>query len=428
MPLQQSQPVGMPAQIHSSSAEARVHRPRIAWIQDGIAHSAIWRSERGSPAPQQVVMADDTTTADTAHRLACAGTAMLWCGDFHNARQLLQALGRRCDATPLRKRRKAAKVAATTVSMSDAFHQHRQAQAQRARILGMLLIPFEADHSVALRRAPDVRQACTNAWGPATESGERCVASLRELLGLTSANEWQRLGVEVTALGIAPNNRIFPHYGVFSPLRGEYVGLVATAPFPAALTSDARAFDIGVGSGVLSAVLARRGVGGGMCQIVATDQNPRALVCAAANLAQLGVEQRVVLLQTDLFPPGKAVLVVCNPPWVPARAGSPIEHAVYDEDSRMLKGFLNGLAEHLAPDGEGWLIMSDLAEHLGLRTRSNMLAWIADAGLVVLGKIDTRPIHGKASNATDALHAARAAEVTSLWRLGATPLTPVCTR
>jgi hypothetical protein len=90
----------------------------------------------------------------------------------------------------------------------------------------------------------------------------------------------------------------------------------------------------------------------------------------------------------------------------------------------MLKGFLNGLAEHLVPGGEGWLIMSDLAEHLGLRTRTDMLAWIADAGLVVLGKLDTRPTHGKASNVADALHAARAAEVTSLWRLGVATSTP----
>ena len=424
MPLQQPPPAGMPGQSHSSSAACHAEGPRIAWIQDGVAQSALWRSERSSPAPQRVVMADDTTTADAAYQWACAGTAMMWSGDFHNARQLLQALGRRCDATPQRKRRKAASAPAAVLSMADTFHQHRQAQAQRARVLGMLLIPFEADHSVALRRAPDVRQACTNAWGPATAGGERCVASLRELLGLTSANEWRRVGVEVAALGMAPNNRIFPHYGVFSPVRGEYVGLVATAPLPTALTKDAVAFDIGVGSGVLSAVLARRGVGSGLSQIVATDQDPRALACAAANFAQLGVEPQVTLQQTNLFPRGQAALAVCNPPWLPARAGSPIEHAVYDEGSRMLKGFLNGLAEHLVPGGEGWLIMSDLAEHLGLRTRADMLAWIADAGLVVLGKLDTRPTHGKASKVADALHAARAAEVTSLWRLGVATSTP----
>ncbi|PKO54786.1 MAG: methyltransferase, partial [Betaproteobacteria bacterium HGW-Betaproteobacteria-21] len=121
----------------------------------------------------------------------------------------------------------------------------------------------------------------------------------------------------------------------------------------------------------------------------------------------------------DLFPPGRAPLIVCNPPWLPARAGSPLEQTVYDTDSRMLKGFLGGLAEHLEPGGEGWLILSDLAEHLGLRTRDFLLAEFEKAGLKVVHRMDVRPHHPKAGDKEDPLHAARAAEVTSLWRLAA---------
>ena len=163
-----------------------------------------------------------------------------------------------------------------------------------------------------------------------------------------------------------------------------------------------------------AATLARKGVQ----RVVATDQDPRALACARENLQRLGVMPQVELLQADLFPPGRAPLVVCNPPWVPARASSPIEHAVYDEGSQMLKGFLTGLPAHLCTGGEGWLILSDLAEHLGLRTREALLGWIAEAGLDVLGRIDVKPVHAKAQDASDPLHAARSAEVTSLWRLG----------
>ena len=79
------------------------------------------------------------------------------------------------------------------------------------------------------------------------------------------------------------------------------------------------------------------------------------------------------------------------------------------------------LAEHLAPEGEGWLILSDLAEHLGLRSRDQLLDWIAGAGLRVLGRLDTAPCHPKAHDGRDRLHAARAQEVTSLWRLGVAP-------
>jgi methylase of polypeptide subunit release factors len=380
----------------------------IEWSSQGQAHTAHWRSESGAPAPRRVVAADDTLPADTAYRLACEGTGLLWTGDFQNARMLLQALMRRTDRKPAKAAAKAAKKAADATP-AQAFHLHRQAQAQRARVLSSVLIVLEGDYAIGLRRAPDLRQACTEAWGAA--SGQRVVASLRELLGLVGAHEWRKKGVEVPALGAAPGNRIHPHYGVFSPVRGEYVDLVAQTPLP----STALAFDVGVGTGVLSAVLARRGVQ----RVVATDQDPRAIACARENLQRLGVAGRVELLQTDLFPEGRAPLVVCNPPWLPARASSPIERAVYDEGSGMLRGFLAGLAAHLEPEGEGWLILSDLAEHLELRPRAQLLEWIAQAGLKVLGRHDVKPRHAKATDATDALHAARAAEVTSLWRLGA---------
>jgi SAM-dependent methyltransferase len=395
---------------------------QIYWTEAGQNCSARWRSERGASPPKKVVLADDTTTADDAYHLACEGTALLWRGDFQNARQLLQALARRIDRKPQRKQRtaKVSQAGKPPLSAAEGFNLHRQAQAQRARVLAMVLLPFDADYSIPLRRAPDARLVCTEAWGPAMETDSGCVASMRDLLGMTSAHEWRKKGVEIPSLGPAPNNRIYPHYGVFSPVRGEYVDLVASTPLPAlppaalALGHTLVAFDIGTGTGVLSAVLARRGVR----HVVATDQDPRAMACARENLDHLGVSAQVTLLKTNLFPEGVASLVVCNPPWVPARPSSPIEYAVYDENSQMLLGFLNGLAAHLTPGGEGWLILSDLAEHLGLRNREELLAAFSKAGLQVLGRVDAKPEHPKAMDSTDPLHAARAAEVTSLWRLG----------
>lgn len=317
---------------------------------------------------------------------------MLWRGDFQNARQLLQAMARRAG-------RKLHKSAPST---AEVFNFHRQAQSQRARTLSMLLIPLGSDFSIPLRRAPDFRQACREAYGA---GGEISVTSLRELLGMVGAHEWRKKGVEIPALGA----RIHPHYGVYSPVRGEYVGLVAKAPLPATTL----AFDIGTGTGVLAAVLAHRGVE----HVVATDQDPRALTCARENLSRLGLAARVEVVQADLFPEGQAPLIVCNPPWIPARPSSPIEHAVYDFESRMLLGFLGGLGAHLTPEGEGWLILSDLAEHLALRSRDELLAAIAAAELTVVGRIEARPHHPRTTDETDPLHAARAAEVTSLWRL-----------
>ncbi|MFC7583056.1 methyltransferase [Nonomuraea antimicrobica] len=187
-----------------------------------------------------------------------------------------------------------------------------------------------------LRRAPDVREACAEVYGP---DAPPAVGPLQELLGLIGAHEWREKGVHVPALG----GRIHPHHGVFSPIRGEYVDLVAEAPLP----GDRLAFDVGTGTGVLAAVLARRGVR----HVVATDLDARAVECAGANLARLGLDDRVEVVRTDLFPAGRAPLVVCNPPWLPAKPVTPLDHAVYDPGGRMLRGFLDGLAGHLEPEG-----------------------------------------------------------------------------
>jgi methylase of polypeptide subunit release factors len=372
---------------------------QISWTENEQNRVAIWQSEANAAPPKRVVLADDTLAADAAYRLVCEGVGLLWRGDFQNARQLLQALARRVDKA----RQKKVKV---VVSPTEAFHQHRAAQIQRARILGLVLIEVDESHRVNLRRAPDVALALTEALGA---SQGAMVLSLRELQGLIGAHEWRKKGVFIEVL----NDTIHPYYGVFSPVRGEYVELVARVPLPLSVTL---AFDIGAGSGVLSAVLAKRGVE----RIVATDMDERALSCAAENLARMGLSKNITLQTADLFPPNesKAQLIVCNPPWLPAKANAPIEHAVYDPDSRMLKGFLSGLSVHLAEAGEGWLIMSDLAEHLGLRSHTELLSWIDAAGLVVLGKIDVKPKHGKVFDKADPLHSARAKEVTSLWRLG----------
>jgi len=331
--------------------------------------------------------------------MACEGKALLWRGDFHNARQLLQAMARRMD------RQRPVKPAAPQ-TLSDTFNQHRAAQGQRAAILNRLLIPFEADYHIPLRRAPDVQQACIEAYG---EFNALFVAPFRELQGVIGAHEWRKKGVPVAAL----NARIHPHYGVFAPVRGEYVGLVNDASLPAAVNDLSLAFDIGTGTGVLAAVLARRGI----AQVIATDQNPRALACATDNLTRLGLAEQVAVMPADLFPAGRAPLIVCNPPWVPAQPNSVLDEAIFDPDSRMLHGFLAGLATHLTPGGEGWLVLSDIAEHLGLRTRDELLAMIATAGLTVAGRLDVRPSHKRVSDTSDPLHAARTAEVTSLWRL-----------
>ncbi len=382
--------------------------PVIQWLEDGKTFEARWRSHSDAPPPARVVVADGKMSADEAYGLACQGTALLWRGDFNEARQMLTALKKRADRRKRGSRPSAANPARGNPAShsADAFHLYRQARAQRARTLNALLIPLGDDYTIPLRRAPDIRQACVGAFGPAKTAS---VAPLRALLGVIGAHEWRTKGLEIAEAG----GRIHPHFGVFAPIRREYVDLVAATPLPAACAATSVAFDIGTGTGVLAAVLARRGIE----RVVAIDLDPRAVACARENVRQLGLAERIDVVHGDLFPEGLAALAICNPPWIPARPSSAMENGIYDPDSRMLRGFLRALPEHLAPGGEGWLILSDLAEHLHLRTRAQLLEEFEASGLRVVARHDVPPRHPKVADESDALHRARAAEITSLWRL-----------
>lgn len=363
----------------------------VSWTEDDICSTARWHSENGALPSDAIVLIDDSTTADVACRMARAGTGMLWRGDFHNARQLLRAMGRRVD-----------RKVSLGGDPAEAFRRYRASRRRRAEVLGKLLVSLEDDYSLTLRRAPDVRRACTEAYGA---PAGRTVVALTELLGVLGAAQWREKGVYVPALG----ERIHPHYGVFSPVRGEYVDLVASAPLPARAET---AFDLGTGTGVLAAILDRRG----FRRITATDNNLRALTCARANLDRLGMSS-VDVRGPALFPDGEADLVVCNPPWLPGSPTSALESGVYDEDSSMLHAFLSGLPAHLRPGGEGWLILSDLPEHLGLRPHGDLLARITAAGLHITAQLTTHPTHHRAHNPGSPLHNVRTRETTSLYRL-----------
>ena len=374
----------------------------VTWQEKGKPQQAVWQSEANAAPPKSIQIADDATSAKDAYKLICEGTAFLYKGDFQNAKQMLQAITRKFDIKPIK----------PAENLTQAFHQHRARQIQRANITNKILIELNYGNC-DLKRAPDVKEAVAGALivnAKLDKVPAKMVLSLRELLGMNGAHEWRKKGVPVDAL---PAN-IHAHYGVYSPIRGEYLDLINTTSLGNAKT----AFDIGTGTGVIAAILVTRGIKA----VIATDNNLRALNCAADNVEKLNLKSYITVEQANLFPSGhkKADLIVCNPPWLPAKANAPIEHAIYDPNSAMLKGFLNGVKAHLNDDGEAWLILSDLAEHLGLRTPEELQKWIADAGLTVVEKLDIAPKHAKSSDQSDPLYAARVKEITSLYRLKST--------
>jgi len=132
---------------------------------------------------------------------------------------------------------------------------------------------------------------------------------------------------------------------------------------------------------------------------------------------RVGLGARVEVREADLLPPGVADLVVSNPPWLPDEARTPLERAVYDPGGAFLERLVAELPAHLAPGGEAWLVLSDLAELLGLRPPGHVAALAARAGLRVADTLEARPAHRRAEDAHDPLHAFRAREATRLFRL-----------
>jgi len=285
------------------------------------------------------------------------------------------------------------------------FRAERAARRREHLLLSRLAVPIEAGPCVPLAHAPDATAALREALGEAPALPG--LLPLRDLLGMIGAHEWRRKGVDVPALGA----RLHPRYGVFAPVRGEHVDLVAEAAcrWPVA---GRRALDVGTGTGVLAFVLARAGAA-----VTATDLSPSALASAGDDAVRLGLQDRVTLVQADLFAGPPFDLVVCNPPWVPGEAVTPLDQAVYDPGGAFLARLLRLLPDHLSPGGEAWLVLSDLAERIGLREPGEVEAQIAAAGLEVAGGIEAVPSHPRTRDEADPLHAARSKEVTSLRRL-----------
>lgn len=327
-------------------------------------------------------------------KAAYQNIATVWQGDFHNAKQVLSAMKKRV-LKPAAVR--------SDADIAALFHAHRMKQAQQSRILNMLAVEIRPGFVLDNKRAPDIRAALLDVYGEA--DGKPFFLPLNLLLGFMGAHEWHKKGVAVPQLG----GSIHVPFGVFSPLRGEYLDLLAHAPS----TGFQTALDIGTGSGVLAAILAKQGIP----SVIGTDTNPKAVACARANIARLGFEKQVEIRETDLFPEGFVDLIVCNPPWLPAKPTSAVESALYDPESAMLAAFLRDAPKHLNPDGEIRLIISDLAEHLHLRPSDFLDKAFAQAGLRVADVLKTKPVHKKAADPDDPLAFARNRETTFLYRL-----------
>lgn len=365
------------------------------------------------------VVVDDTTRASVAKQHIQNGSALIYQGDYHNARQLLAALKRRYS-------KNSGKTSSHSTTTREQWERLRQSTRRQTKELKMLMIQVDANHSLkGLRRAPNVQHILSKQYSGRTEA---YVMPLRDLLGMIGAHEWYKKGIFLPQIG----DFIHPHYGVFAPTRNEYLDLVerAAKDFFNEKKTEIIAMDIGIGTGVISALLLKKYK---IKKLIGTDTNLSAIECSKENLERMGFTCRsgkIALVKTDLFPCNveKAELIVCNPPWIPGKANSQLDRAVYDEgNASFLRRFLRTAKNHLdqSDHSEIWLVLSNLAELLGLRSGKELEEMIQDGGLEVFATYHTHPARNKAPKSTKSridhsvasINSAREAEVTTLYRL-----------
>jgi HemK-related putative methylase len=132
---------------------------------------------------------------------------------------------------------------------------------------------------------------------------------------------------------------------------GEFFATQLSSHLPA---HDVEVLDMGTGSGVCALFAARHARG-----VVAVDINPAAVRCAWVNALMNGLDDKIEVLQGDLFAPvaGRRFdVVLFNPPFVRGAPRNDADRAWRSSD--VAERFAAELAGHLKPSGFALLLLS----------------------------------------------------------------------
>jgi methylase of polypeptide subunit release factors len=182
--------------------------------------------------------------------------------------------------------------------------------------------------------------------------------------------------------------------------------------------------EVGVGMGVLSMILIKQNK---VHHVVGTDINPNAVACAQDNIQRRGLNDKFAVMQADLFPASNKVkfdIILFNPLWLPGYAAKRLDEAVYDSPKQdIVRRFLENVHQYLDPDGQIYLLMSNLGILLGLFQEQDLHQMFERCNLevatVYATKIKTNKSNMKAKELS--IESARTNEVIYLYHLRVKP-------
>jgi release factor glutamine methyltransferase len=132
--------------------------------------------------------------------------------------------------------------------------------------------------------------------------------------------------------------------------------------------------DMGTGSGIQAITAAQRG-----SRVVAVDINPEAVKYAKRNVKANGVEERVSVLQGDLFSPlsnnDRFDIIFFTPPYLKGFAKTNFDLALFDHNKALALRFFEEAKKHLKENGYVQMIYSSIAEPEKTLKISDELGW-----------------------------------------------------
>ena len=232
---------------------------------------------------------------------------------------------------------------------NKSFQEQRDYRSEYHKLSNLILIEI-VDHKLKVKKSPSI------GWLKKLYPGTGdFLLSFPQVQGLNSAWQWYKNGISIPVL----RNKIYPYYGVYFPTRFDHLILFDT--WLNRYNGPKKfAFDVGVGSGVLSFQMIKYG----FQKVFATDTNPNAIVGLTEFMADTKLSRKIELDFGHLF--GKwekqTELMFFNPPWLPESHNRDRNDTAIYYNENLFPDFFAGAKKRLLPEGKLVILFSNLAQ------------------------------------------------------------------